>query len=59
MVDVGHAPQLCEADRMKEIPAARNKIVNVVLAYRPKPKSKGGRKRKRIKSENGKTKKSS
>jgi hypothetical protein len=34
---------------MKEIPDALNKIVDVVLAYRPKPKTKAARKRKRLK----------
>jgi hypothetical protein len=34
---------------MSEVPAALNKIVDVVLAYRPKPKTKAARKRKRLK----------
>jgi hypothetical protein len=33
---------------MKEIPDALNKITDIVLAYRPKPKTKAARKRKRI-----------
>jgi hypothetical protein len=33
---------------MKEIPDALNKMVDIVLAYRPKPKTKAARKRKRI-----------
>ncbi len=36
---------------MKEVPEALNKIVDVVLAYRPKPKTKAARKRKRLKQE--------
>ena len=36
---------------MKEIPDALNKIVDTVLAYRPKPKTKAARKRKRLKQE--------
>jgi hypothetical protein len=32
-----------------EIPDALNRIADVVLAYRPKPKSKGARKRTRKK----------
>jgi hypothetical protein len=35
---------------MKAVPDALNKITDIVLAYRPKPKSKGARKRKRLKS---------
>ena len=34
---------------MKEIPDALNKIVDTVLAYRPKPKTKAARKRRRLK----------
>jgi hypothetical protein len=34
---------------MKEIPDALNKMVDIVLAYRPKPKTKAARKRKRLK----------
>jgi len=41
---------LREADGMKEVPDALNKIVDIVLAYRPKPKTKAARKRNRIKS---------
>jgi hypothetical protein len=33
---------------MKEIPDALNKITDIVLAYRPKPKTKAARKRKRL-----------
>jgi len=32
---------------MKETPEIINRMVDVVLAYRPKPKSKGAKKRKR------------
>jgi len=32
-----------------EVPEELNAIVDKVLAYRPKPKSKGARKRKRMK----------
>ena len=32
---------------MKETPDGLNKIVDVVLAYRPKPKTKAAKKRKR------------
>ena len=32
---------------MKAVPDALNKIVDTVLAYRPKPKTKAARKRKR------------
>ena len=35
---------------MKDVPDSLNKIVDVVLAYRPKPKSKGAKKRKRKKA---------
>ena len=34
---------------MKDIPDALNKIADVVLAYRPKPKTKAARKRVRQK----------
>ena len=34
---------------MKAVPNVLNRITDVVLAYRPKPKSKGARKRKRLK----------
>jgi hypothetical protein len=34
---------------MQEIPDALNKMVDVVLAYRPKPKTRAARKRKRLK----------
>jgi hypothetical protein len=34
---------------MKGIPGVLNAVTDVVLAYRPKPKSKGARKRKRLK----------
>jgi hypothetical protein len=33
---------------MKEVPDALNRIVDVVLAHRPKPKTKAARKRKRL-----------
>ena len=33
---------------MKQIPDALNKITDIVLAYRPKPKTKAARKRKRM-----------
>jgi hypothetical protein len=36
---------------MKTAPEVLNKIVDTVLAYRPKPKSKAARKRKRLKAE--------
>jgi len=36
---------------MKEIPDTLNKITDIVLAYRPKPKTKAARKRKRLKQE--------
>jgi hypothetical protein len=32
---------------MKALPAELNKMVDIVLAYRPKPKTKAARKRKR------------
>jgi len=32
-----------------EVPDALNRMIDVVLAYRPKPKSKGAKKRKRLK----------
>jgi len=35
---------------MKEVPEALNKITDIVLAYRPKPKSKAAKKRKRLKA---------
>jgi hypothetical protein len=35
---------------MKEIPAELNTIADVVLAYRPKPKTKAAKKRKRLKT---------
>jgi hypothetical protein len=35
---------------VKEVPDALNKIVDVVLAYRPKPQTKAARKRKKIKN---------
>ena len=34
---------------MKDAPEVLNAIVDKVLAYRPKPKSKGAKKRKRMK----------
>jgi hypothetical protein len=41
---------------MKEAPEALNKIVDIVLAYRPKPKTQAARKRKRIKTAKDKEK---
>jgi hypothetical protein len=35
---------------MKRVPEALNKITDIVLAYRPKPKTKAARKRKRLKA---------
>lgn len=35
---------------MKDISEAFNKIVDRVLAYRPKPKTKAARKRKRLRA---------
>jgi hypothetical protein len=35
---------------MKDVPDALNKIVDKVLAYKPKPKSKAAKKRKRLKT---------
>jgi hypothetical protein len=32
---------------MKDVPESLNKMVDVVLAYRPKPKTKAAKKRKR------------
>jgi hypothetical protein len=40
---------------MKEAPESLNKIVDIVKAYRPKPKTKGTRKRKLLKTANEKT----
>jgi hypothetical protein len=34
---------------MKDVPEALNRIVDKVLAYRPKPKTKAAKKRKRMK----------
>ena len=34
---------------MKGVPAALDKIVDIVLAYRPKPRTKAAQKRKRLK----------
>lgn len=34
---------------MKDAPGELNKIVDKVLAYRPKPKSKAAKRRKRLK----------
>jgi hypothetical protein len=42
---------LAEVDGMKEVPEALNKIVDIVLAYRPKPKTKAALKRKKLKAE--------
>ncbi len=35
---------------MKDVPEVLNRIVDKVLAYRPKPKSKAAKKRKRLKT---------
>ena len=35
---------------MKDVPETLDKIVDIVLAYRPKPKTKAARKRKRLKA---------
>ncbi len=35
---------------MKEVPDALNKIVDTILAYKPKPTTKAAKKRKRLKS---------
>ena len=35
---------------MKALPAELNKITDIVLAYRPKPKTKAAKKRKRLKT---------
>jgi hypothetical protein len=42
---------------MKDVPEALNKIVDKVLAYRPKPKTKAAKKRKRLKVKKEKDKK--
>ena len=46
-----------KAEDTTEVPKELDAIVDVVLAYRPKPKSKVGRKRKRraVKARSGKT----
>ena len=36
--------------KVSDVPEILNTITDVVLAYRPKPKSKAARKRKRLKS---------
>jgi len=41
------APNIFEVDWMKAIPDALNKMVDAVLAYRPAPKTKAARKRKK------------
>ena len=41
---------------MKDAPDALNKIVDKVLAYKPKPKSKAAKKRKRLKAKQEKNK---
>ena len=33
---------------MKDVPESLNKMVDVVLAYKPKPKTKAAKKRKRL-----------
>jgi hypothetical protein len=35
---------------MKDAPEILNKVTDVVLAYKPKPKSKAAKKRKRLKT---------
>jgi hypothetical protein len=42
---------------MKDAPDALNRIVDTVLAYRPKPKTKAAKKRKRLKVKQEKDKK--
>jgi hypothetical protein len=37
-------------EKDKNVPEILNTITDVVLAYRPKPKSKGAKKRKRLKN---------
>jgi hypothetical protein len=44
---------LREVDCMSESPEVLNKIVDKVLAYRPKPKSKAAKKRRRKKTKTG------
>jgi hypothetical protein len=44
-------------DKDKSVPEILNTITDVVLAYRPKPKSKGAKKRKRLKNKIEKEKK--
>jgi hypothetical protein len=44
---------------MKDVPDALNKIVDTVLAYRPKPKTKAAKKRKRIAAKKDKEAKAS
>ena len=44
-------------DTQKAIPEILNKITDVVLAYRPAPKSKAAKKRKRLKNKIEKEKK--
>jgi len=39
---------------MKDVPEELNRIVDKVLAYRPKPKSKAAKKRKRLAKAKGK-----
>jgi len=39
---------------MKDVPDALNKMVDAVLAYRPKPKTKAAKKRKRIEAKKDK-----
>jgi hypothetical protein len=40
---------------MKDVPEALNRIVDKVLAYRPKPKTKAAKKRKRLTKKVGKS----
>jgi hypothetical protein len=42
---------------MKDVPETLNRIVDKVLAYRPKPKTKAAKKRKRLKVKQDKDKK--
>jgi hypothetical protein len=43
--------------KTKDIPEILNTIIDVVLAYRPQPKSKAAKKRKRLKTKIEKEKK--
>jgi hypothetical protein len=39
---------------MKDVPEVLDKVVDIVLAYRPKPKSKAAKKRRRKAAKKGK-----